>query len=227
MGIEGKDGHHEDVFDSLQGASSVTLLKKISIAAVAIALVAFFLFWSHSSSGDEKAATTDTSGAVLRDRIVSLEEDVAKIKEELRKGSPAPYGLNNQDPIKQETLQGADVHEITSTQQPESINLKSLFEEELQSASSTKEVTPEEHEAPLPKETPRKSVPANKVAPKAQSAIKTATYVVKKGDTLSKISHKFYGSSLKWKRIVDANKATLGSNNVLKVGMKLNIPLDE
>lgn len=97
MATEGKDAHHEDVFDSLQGASSLTLLKKISIAAVAIALVAFFLFWSHSPSGDEKTPSQDTSGPVLRDRIVSLEEEVAKIKEDMKKVLPAQYGLSTQE----------------------------------------------------------------------------------------------------------------------------------
>jgi len=228
MANEGKDAHHEDVFDSLQGASSLTLLKKISLAAVAIALVAFFLFWSHSSSGDEKVTSQDTSGPVLRDRIASLEEEVSRIKEELRKLAPSQYGGLAQDVLKQSTLAS---NESSTPSQSESINLKSLFDEELRS-SSGKEISPEEQDSVNTKELTPKAPPVNKMAVKPQmkqdkSVGKSTAYIVKKGDTLSKIAQKFYGSPLKWKRIVEANKAILGHNNMLKVGMKLTIPQEE
>lgn len=124
-------------------------------------------------------------------------------------------------------LTGSEAHELTSTNQPESINLKSLFDEEIQSASTVKEPLPDERSSTEVKEPVKKASSSNKSASKQQPSAKSTTYVVKKGDTLSKIAQKFYGSPLKWKRIVEANKATLGSNNVLKVGMKLTIPLDE
>lgn len=232
MATENKDGHHEDVFDSLQGASSLSLLKKISIAAVAIALIAFFLFWSRSSSTEEKTTSQDTSGPVLRDRITSIEEEIAKMKEEIRKISPSQYSFGNQEIPKQDTLLNQDTMTIHSPIQSEGINLKSLFEEELQTATSGKEMLPEETQGSEEKEiapkAPSSTRPATQASTKAEkSPGKSAVYVVKKGDTLSKISQKFYGSSLKWKRIVDANKATLGHNNMLKVGMKLTIPLDD
>ncbi len=52
-----------------------------------------------------------------------------------------------------------------------------------------------------------------------------ATYTVKKGDTLSKIAKKFYGTEKAWPRIVRANRDVLnrdGSN--LDVGMELRLP---
>lgn len=51
------------------------------------------------------------------------------------------------------------------------------------------------------------------------------TYVVKKGDTLSKIAKKYYGSEKAWQRIVRANRDSLnrdGSN--LSIGMELRLP---
>lgn len=229
MANEGKDAHHEDVFDSLQGASSLTLLKKISLAAVAIALVAFFLFWSRSPSEDEKTTSQDTSGPFLRDRIVSLEEEVSRIKEELRKIAPLQYEGSAQDALKQSTLAS---NEGITPSQPESINLKSLFDEELRSSSSGKESVPDEQDNANVKEPATKTPVVNKAATKPQVKQdkvvgKSTSYVVKKGDTLSKIAQKFYGSPLKWKRIVEANKAILGHNNMLKVGMKLAIPQEE
>lgn len=51
------------------------------------------------------------------------------------------------------------------------------------------------------------------------------TYVVRKGDTLSSISRKFYKSNRQWRRIYEANRATLTKGpDKLEVGMKLIIP---
>lgn len=220
MGPENKDPHREDVFDSLQGASSLTFIKKIAIAAIAIGLVAFFLFWSQSS--DDKSPSKEGSTATLQERVAALEEDVTKIKEVLKMG-PA-------QPIDQATKTLTATAQETPTQtpaQPDSINLKSLFEEELKS-SSTPATTPEETSAPNETKEVQNQKPADtKPIAKPAKGSKTVVYVVKKGDTLSKISLKFYGSSHKWQRIVDANKSVLGNNNTLKVGMKLNIPVAE
>lgn len=50
------------------------------------------------------------------------------------------------------------------------------------------------------------------------------TYVVKKGDTLQKISDKMYGTTKKWKKIFEANKEVLKSPDLIKPGQKLVIP---
>ena len=53
---------------------------------------------------------------------------------------------------------------------------------------------------------------------------KVTTYVVKKGDTLQKISSEMYGTAKKWKKIYDANKDVLKSPDTIKPGQKLVIP---
>lgn len=50
------------------------------------------------------------------------------------------------------------------------------------------------------------------------------THVVKKGDTLQKISKKYYGTTKNWRRICDANKNVLKDCDVLIPGTKLVIP---
>ena len=50
------------------------------------------------------------------------------------------------------------------------------------------------------------------------------TYIVKKGDTLQKISNKMYGTTKKWKKIYEANKKILKSPDMIKPGQKLVIP---
>ena len=51
------------------------------------------------------------------------------------------------------------------------------------------------------------------------------TYTVQKGDTLIELSRKFYGTEGEWKRILEANAATLkGDAKAIAPGMKLVIP---
>lgn len=55
-------------------------------------------------------------------------------------------------------------------------------------------------------------------------ATSTKTHVVKSGDTLGSIAHRYYGDSSDWPKIQAANKAVLGDGISLKIGMKLSIP---
>ena len=50
------------------------------------------------------------------------------------------------------------------------------------------------------------------------------SYVVQSGDTLSKISEKFYGTANRWNDIYQANRDTLSSARSLRVGQELLIP---
>jgi len=49
-------------------------------------------------------------------------------------------------------------------------------------------------------------------------------HIVQKGDTLSSISAKYYGSAKQWRKIVAANKSNLPDPNHLTPGSKLVIP---
>ena len=66
--------------------------------------------------------------------------------------------------------------------------------------------------------------------PPARSDETRRTHIVSKGDTLTKISQKYYGSGAKSKRdlIFKANRSLMGDDpDLLKVGWKLVIPSDE
>ncbi len=55
--------------------------------------------------------------------------------------------------------------------------------------------------------------------------IKTQKFhIVREGETLSKISNKYYGSAGKWQKILDANRDTIKDPNKLIPGTKLIIP---
>jgi nucleoid-associated protein YgaU len=52
----------------------------------------------------------------------------------------------------------------------------------------------------------------------------TQWHVVQKGETLSKISKKYYGDPNLYMKIFDANKDILKNPDLIKVGQKLRIP---
>ncbi len=55
--------------------------------------------------------------------------------------------------------------------------------------------------------------------------IKTQKFhIVRKGETLSEISRKYYGSANKWQKILDANRNVISDANKLRPETKLIIP---
>jgi nucleoid-associated protein YgaU len=49
-------------------------------------------------------------------------------------------------------------------------------------------------------------------------------HIIRQGETLSEISHKYYGSANKWRMILDANRDVVKDANKLRPGTKLIIP---
>jgi len=55
--------------------------------------------------------------------------------------------------------------------------------------------------------------------------IKTQKFhIVRKGETLSEISYKYYGSASKWRILLDANRNVIEDANKLRPGTKLIVP---
>ena len=59
---------------------------------------------------------------------------------------------------------------------------------------------------------------------KTKETVKTRRYTVRRGDTLASISRKFYKSSARWQKILEANSDTLAKPGDLKPGQTLIIP---
>lgn len=59
---------------------------------------------------------------------------------------------------------------------------------------------------------------------KAKTRGKARSYTVQRGDTLASISRKFYKSSARWQRILDANTDVISKPGDLKPGQTLVIP---
>ena len=68
---------------------------------------------------------------------------------------------------------------------------------------------------------------AAKPASEGSAAVQPRIHTVKAGDTLSKISKTYYGTSKYYPEILKANRNVVGSNGVLRPGMKLTIPAIE
>ncbi|MDR0595289.1 MAG: LysM peptidoglycan-binding domain-containing protein [Puniceicoccales bacterium] len=67
----------------------------------------------------------------------------------------------------------------------------------------------------------------NEFAPVVQNSVISTGFVkhiVRVGDTLSKISQKYYGTSVHWKKIFEANQEAIPFPNALTVGQELVIP---
>jgi LysM repeat protein len=62
-------------------------------------------------------------------------------------------------------------------------------------------------------------------APLGNSAVRE--YIVKAGDTLSRLALEFYGSAHQWGRIYEANKNVVKNPDYIYIGMELVIPIDK
>ncbi len=51
-------------------------------------------------------------------------------------------------------------------------------------------------------------------------------YTVQKGDTLQKVSNKFYGTTKKWKKIFEANKENVKGFNKIYPGQVIDVPVE-
>lgn len=61
-------------------------------------------------------------------------------------------------------------------------------------------------------------------APKPPEKPAAQAYIVQKGDTLSRIAQRHYGSERYWELIFDANRAVLSTPESLNIGQELKLP---
>jgi nucleoid-associated protein YgaU len=76
----------------------------------------------------------------------------------------------------------------------------------------------------MPADPPSAPKPAATPKPAPAENPYTQTYVVQKGDTLSKIASNFYGEARLYTRIFEANRDVLSDPDKIKPGQKLRIP---
>lgn len=175
-----------------------------TMAAAALALVSFLFLIGAFRSDDAEPAADGEKKQTLIARLDDLQTRVEKLEQHSQ-----PPSLETKEALA--TLIDSPIVETAKDAQAIDQTLKELIASE-----------------PIAQEPPPVPVIPNTppVPEQAKSPI-LRTYVVQRGDTLSKISLRFYGSTKRWKDIADANRDTVTNTNQLKVGTKLIIPEDK
>jgi len=93
--------------------------------------------------------------------------------------------------------------------------------------SKAKVIAKDEKSKPVSKPVVASNENAAPTIVKSTQAPSNQEYTVKGGDTLSRLSERFYNSGDKWERIYEANKDTVKNPNYIYIGQKLIIPVDE
>ena len=70
----------------------------------------------------------------------------------------------------------------------------------------------------------RKELEAERAAHRETATAKAGTYVVKSGDSLSKIAKELWGDAKRWPEIFEANKDKIKDPNLIHPGQELRIP---
>lgn len=180
------------------------LLGIVALIAVAIILLCM---WGGGHSSKEPATTDEQARYVGGP---DAEPGAADLAEELAKDQPGSSAGRQVTAIEETKLK------VGGTAPP--VKAGATEENAIRTAI-------EEHEPPHILLTP----PKDSAAPGASGAASevqgvSRTHVVQAGETLDKISLKYYGTRHKWNEILEANKSVLSDPRKLYPGMKLTVP---
>lgn len=100
-----------------------------------------------------------------------------------------------------------------------------VVEVELGRQVKLKERPKDQVAAQMPQETGESYMPETPTEETLQPEQAFEKYTVQKGDTLQKISQKFFGTTKKWTKIYEANRDVLKTPDKVYPGMVLNIPV--
>lgn len=174
-----------------------------TLFGAALALVFFLFIIGAFRSEDEVSPEKETTTAVASE-LQELQGRVEKL-EQMLAGQNLVAAVKPANAADSVTLNDAALKQLIATgAADETVNQDQITFGQDEPAQA----------APQP--------PAPSQTPKAAAR----TYVVQKGDTLSKISQKQYGTTKRWKQIYDANRDRISNINNLKVGTQLVIPED-
>lgn len=191
----------------------------------------------NEAGGAEKAlAEARAEVKRLTDRVAAAEKNLGSSQERVRALSSerdrllaAVKGLDAdqttsadlQSVLEEKSLLDRDEPDETGTRQSLLAEKRLLEEDEGDEVSTGSSLIPVRKPEDLVK---RDAASRKGKEEPAKGPARPKTYVVEDGDTLFGIAKKFYGSIQPWKKIRDANKALISSDNRLKAGDTLVLP---
>lgn len=198
-----------------------------ALTGAAFALVFVLFLMGVFRTDDETLVKENRPDAVTKENVLALEEKIQALTARLEK-------LEGDTVASKPTTQ--PVHDVAVTESQDTTPVNScedavhmthqalhnmiakeaeVAQEEFAKANSKKETSNKLAKAPKAKK--------GKVDV-AQNHEGKSLHVVQKGETLSKISQRYFGTPNRWKTIYDANKEKIANINNLKVGTSLVIP---
>ena len=214
------------------------------LSGAAFALVFFLFLMGMFRSDDEQLAQKDPQPEAAQESLVSLDSKLQmilarldKLEQEQTKSAAtqtlpvkAPeqiakqefMDMSSSDDVKSAIALSTPEEAIAMTNQA----LRDFIDKSaVQPAKIAEEAAKQEKDAQA-KLAKGKDKKATKVAARQKTTTPPSTYVIQKGDTLSKISLRCYGTAHRWKAIYEANRDKINNINQLKVGVALVIPQD-
>ncbi len=158
--------------------------------------------------------------ARINTRVVEkprVDQEVAGNRGYLMGSGPAPAQRRTTRQMIETNVELPTMEEMNPWRKPKA--------QEIPPTSAPASAVPSGPSEPVRWEPPIEQLPEEEFEPSAPAAVTGGTpYTVQKGDTLQKISQKFYGTTRKWNRIYEANRNVLRSPNRVYPGQKLVIP---
>jgi nucleoid-associated protein YgaU len=200
------------------------------LTSVAFAAVLFLLMMGTFSKGDdslsEKVAQADVANreaiAQLETKLQGLGLRLEKIEQEAETLKLSVKETPKKQAAVQEVVAQAPFASPEDAIQMTSDALKKFIAKEAQ-ASAPEVATvkgSKGDKGEIAKGKNKSKKPKNAVAFDPNLKV----YTVQKGDTLSKISQRYFGTPNRWKSIYDANRDRIANINQLKVGTQIVIP---
>jgi LysM repeat protein len=201
---------HDVLSESQFQMSQRKLVFTLVTGALALLL---FLFLVGGFKNEEVVENLDvsTGNKMLLAKLQELETRLEKLEQQ---GTSLIASATEIKPSLPATAFDPELFEEPSISQNQSIPLSSEALEQLVVTS------------PIQSE-PLLQIPAAEQKRDLAPAIKAEeprSYIVQPGDSLSKISLKFYGTTKNWREIYAANRERISNMNQLKVGTRLVIP---
>ena len=185
------------------------------------------------SEASQLADTQDKLAVALRSFTVVQDENAA-LKASVDKLTADNASLSQQLDIARSSIASLQVQAAATSQiEPlrsevrhaqDEISRLAAENSDLRARLSLQSPSPSGRPVPMrPAQAAAAAAPEPQAAP-APAAPAPKTYVVVEGDTLTKISRKFYGTSARWEDILNANRDVLKDEKSLVVGSSLRIP---